>query len=619
MRIRDRLIVAVAGSAIVAMAVLASLAYVTQRSAATLRAEGDSREIARNVASLLTLTQEYTIYGGERASTQWRARHAQLARIVEEIIATEPAPHPALVEVRRHVRNLMPLYDKLEEAYGGDHTDFAQRRRELMVERLVSETQGLVEALHRWASSIGAEHAREQRVLSAIVLAAPGVLLLLIVGLALVVWRRVLLPLKALQAAATAIQHGDMSVRCDTAARDELGDAGRAVNAMAESLLAANGAMRDEVERRGEAERRLRRVMESSPLGMSVCDSQGLCLYANPTWQRIAGISAEQALGAGARAVLHPQDRGRVVADWDATVVSGKPGVSEHRYRRPDGTTVWVRRHMAPLLHDDYSDGLVTTIEDITERRALDATLAARTAELARSNEELERFAYVASHDLQEPLRMVTSYGQLLVRRHQAQLDAEAREFLEFIVDGGRRAQALISDLLSLARLNSQARPMAPVALESVLADTLSQLRLQLSGAGAIVTHDPLPTVVADALQLGQLFQNLIANALKFKGALAPAIHVGATLEAGYWRISVADNGIGIEARFFERIFVLFQRLHLRSEYEGTGIGLAICKKVVERHGGSIGVQSEPGRGSAFFFTLPARLPVSASEAFAVA
>ena len=210
---------------------------------------------------------------------------------------------------------------------------------------------------------------------------------------------------------------------------------------------------------------------------------------------------------------------------------------------------------------------------------------------------------------------MVTSYCQLLVRRHKEQLNAEAQEFLGFVVDGGQRAQALIGDLLSLARLNSQARPMQPVALETVLADVLRHLSLSVAEAGAKITHDALPVVPADARQMGQLFQNLISNALKFRGTEAPAIHVAALEVDGFWRISIADNGIGIEPKFFERIFVIFQRLHLRADYQGTGIGLAICKKVVERHGGSISVESRSGKGATFFFTIPARLQISRRDA----
>ncbi len=353
------------------------------------------------------------------------------------------------------------------------------------------------------------------------------------------------------------------------------------------------------------AEERLRLVMEASPQGMFTSDLQGLCTYTNAAWQRIAGCGLAQSLGLGMRDVIHPDDLPQLMAKSEAALHDGGIQSSEHRYRRPDGSVVWVRGHLTLLRRNGVPDSFIGTVEDVTQRRLLDEALALKTTELARSNEELERFAYVASHDLQEPLRMVTSYGQLLAHRHLAELSPDGQEFLQFMFDGGQRAQALIRDLLSLARLDSQASPWQPVALEAVLADSLAQLQGPLQAAGAVVTHDPLPTVLADAGQMAQLFGNLLSNALKFHGAAAAHIHVAAERVGTSWRISVHDNGVGIEAQFFERIFVMFQRLHLRSAYEGTGIGLAICKKVVERHGGRIGVASKPGQGSTFFFTLP--------------
>ncbi len=287
-------------------------------------------------------------------------------------------------------------------------------------------------------------------------------------------------------------------------------------------------------------------------------------------------------------------------------LATGAPFVLELACVRPDGSTAWLESR-GECARDAAGriTGLQGTVQDITARYLVDQRLAAQSAELQRSNEELERFAYVASHDLQEPLRMVASYGQLLTRRHLADLKPEAREFVAYMVDGGQRAQALIRDLLSLARLDSRAQPMATVSLEDTLAEVLRPLRLRIQQAGAQISHDPLPTVLGDAAQLGQLLANLLGNALKFCGSAAPQVHVAAVREGSRWRISVRDNGIGIEPRYFERIFQMFQRLHLRTEFEGTGIGLAICKKVVERHGGQIGVESVPGQGSTFFFTLP--------------
>jgi PAS domain S-box-containing protein len=356
-------------------------------------------------------------------------------------------------------------------------------------------------------------------------------------------------------------------------------------------------------------EERLRLVMEASPQGMFTTDLQGHCTYTNTAWQGIAGRTLAQSLGLGLGEVVHPDDLQQVQAAREAAVREGGVHGCDHRYRRLDGSLVWVRGQVTLLRRNGQPDSFIGTVEDVTAKRLLDQNLAAKTAELARSNDELERFAYVASHDLQEPLRMVTSYGQLLARRHLAELSSEAQEFLAFMVDGGQRAQALIRDLLSLARLDSPARPWQPVSLNAVLTDCLRQLAPLLHRADAVVTQDTLPTVLADAGQMAQLLGNLLSNALKFHSAAPPAIHVAAAREDSGWRISVRDNGIGIEPRYFERIFAMFQRLHLRADHEGTGIGLAICKKVVERHGGRITVKSLPGQGAIFSFTLPDHTP----------
>lgn len=232
-------------------------------------------------------------------------------------------------------------------------------------------------------------------------------------------------------------------------------------------------------------------------------------------------------------------------------------------------------------------------------------TLEQSVAELGRSNADLQQFAYVASHDLQEPLRMVGSYTQLIAKRYRGKLDADADEFIGYAVDGATRMQKLIQDLLTYSRLSTTAREFEPAPMGAVLACALDNIGGAIKESQAVITHDRLPTVRGDAQQLAHVFQNLLSNALKFRGEKPPLIHISAHRADGEWRFSVRDEGIGIDPQYAGRIFVIFQRLHTRAEYPGTGIGLAICKKIIERHGGRIWVESELGKGATFWFSIP--------------
>ena len=245
------------------------------------------------------------------------------------------------------------------------------------------------------------------------------------------------------------------------------------------------------------------------------------------------------------------------------------------------------------------------TVQDISDRKKVEEMLKLKIEELTHSNEELEQFAYVSSHDLQKPLRMIATYLQLLQRRYKGNLDDKADKYINFAVDGASRMQNLIIDLLEYSRVGTVDDEPESIDCEFILNKVLSDIKAVIKENNATISHDPLPEVMADSTQMVQVFQNLILNGIKFHGEETPKIHIAAEKKASEWVFSVQDNGIGIDPQYSERIFEIFKRLNSRDRYPGTGIGLAICKKIVERHGGRIWVESELGKGSTFYFTLP--------------
>jgi light-regulated signal transduction histidine kinase (bacteriophytochrome) len=249
---------------------------------------------------------------------------------------------------------------------------------------------------------------------------------------------------------------------------------------------------------------------------------------------------------------------------------------------------------------------LLIRVSDISAIKEAEERLREKMEELSRSNKDLELFSYSVSHDLQEPLRTVSNFAQLLAKRYKGKLDQDADEFIGFVTDGTQRMQRMINDMLAFSRVGTKGKPFEPTDLGKVIAEVLENLRGSIDDSKAVVTHDPLPTVKADWSQVSLLFQNLIGNAIKFRGKDPPKIQVTCEKKEKEYVLTVKDNGIGIDPKDFGRLFVIFQRLHSASEYPGTGMGLAICKRIVERHGGKIWVESEPGKGTAFYFTLPA-------------
>jgi PAS domain S-box-containing protein len=381
----------------------------------------------------------------------------------------------------------------------------------------------------------------------------------------------------------------------------------------AEGIL-VTAAIRD-ISVRKEAEKHLARMegrcrglLEAAPDAMVVVNHRGDIVLLNVQAENQFGYHRDELLGQPMKNIIPAGFAERLIADAlrsteDALAKQIGTGI-EITGKRKDGTEFPIEIMLSPL---ESAEGVLVTaaIRDITMREVAEAHLLYKVEELNRSNEELGQFAYIASHDLQEPLRMVASYTQLLARRYKGRLDSDADEFITFAVDGANRMQRLIQDLLAYSRVGTKGKELLETSSEEALQRALLNLRGAIADSGALVTHDLLPAVLADETQLVQLFQNLVGNAIKYQNPGVPRIHISAIKNGGgKWTFSVRDNGLGIDPQYFDRIFVMFQRLHKREEFAGTGIGLAICKKIVERHGGDISVESQPGKGSTFRFAL---------------
>ena len=361
-----------------------------------------------------------------------------------------------------------------------------------------------------------------------------------------------------------------------------------------------------EQKKREQAQAHLAAIVESSDDAIIGVTLDGIIVSWNRAAEHLYGYTSEEVIGrstsllipthrAGERANLLERIRRQEEVEQFETV----------RVRK-DGREVQVSLRISPVKDATGSViGASAIARDITDRKKAEEVLAQRTEELARSNAELQQFASLASHDLQEPLRTVANFAQFLQERYKGKLDAKADEFIYFMVDAAARMQQLISDLLAYSRVGSHSKDFVPAGCAAILEQALKNLQAAVEESNAQVTHDPLPILKCDPAQIVQVFQNLVANSIKFRSAQPPHIHVGVERRPSEWVFSVKDNGIGIDPQHAERVFEIFQRLHTRREYPGTGIGLAIAKKIVQRHGGRIWVESKLHLGATFFFTLP--------------
>lgn len=611
MKIRSRLTIStvftIGASLVIGAIILFSLYKVNE----SVKRTKQTDLLVRGVFELNLLAQDYLLYQGRWAASKWENRYDSLNEIASYLEAGSPEDEDIIQTIKENLDETGPLFAGLSEGgQGGRGTE------RMLASQLAYKAQSMFSDAIHLAEANDMEIVAVQRKAGLVVTALVGIMAAAIATTSLLVRRSIVGPIMHLEKGTEMLAGGNLDYKVMVDTRDELGQLSRAFNEMAARLKDSYGNLRNEIDERKKVEEELRKseerfraVFESTDDCILVWDRDYNCLYANQAAIEHVGTTREMVIGRNiCDGIGHIPDFTRFWMERiDLVFKTGNPMKVEDKVPL-GGRVVYSESTISPIADgrgEIFAVGVV--YRDVTTRKRDEEELRRSAQELARSNRELEEFAYVASHDLQEPLRMVASYTQLLERRYREKLDRDADDFIAYAVDGANRMQTLINDLLAYSRVQTRGEPLRPIDFSEVLKEVRDNLRLAIEESGAVVSNGQMPSVMADFSQMVQIFQNLIGNAIKFRGEGPPEVCVDAERRREQWVFSVRDNGIGIDPWHAERIFVIFQRLHERGKYTGTGIGLAICKKIVERHGGRIWVESKPGEGSTSFFTLPVR------------
>ena len=509
--------------------------------------------------------------------------------------------------------------DRAADLFDDKYQELQKSAAGILAEVVAEETEDVARAIQRAESSL-----TSMRITLAIMLVA---LAASVAAISLFLANLITSPVKALLGAAQRISAGDLGARAELSTGDEIGLLGTAFNEMAkrlweshhnlelqvadrtQELSQANSELElqmAETSRKEVEIRRLALAVSNTGEGVCITDLDGRIEFVNPALLGMLGYEEHEIVGTSLNYLL-PRGTGNPIFQQITQGLQEGRWTGEVELQSKCGGLIPTLQHATAMRDEtDILTGYVCISTNISERKQTEHALARHAEELARSNEDLEQFAYAASHDLQEPLRAIAGFTKLLARRYRNQSDPDPDNLVARTINAATRMQAAINDLLAYSRVGRDVEAIEPADTGAIVDQVIDDLGASIEETGAVVTHDSLPTVMVDKSLLGQVYGNLIGNAIKFHGQEPPRVHVSAELAGKEWVLSVRDNGMGIDSQYAERIFVIFQRLHTREEYPGTGIGLAICKKAVERVGGRIWVDSKPGAGSTFYFTVPA-------------
>lgn len=580
----------------------------------------ESQEVINRIYMLRALTNDFLSFPSERAQRQWQTLYEELLRLLDDPAYRELLGNYGVTDLTGKLKTVADTFARLRmlrenSGQNSSETETGKDLHNRLATQLLLASQDMITRTSRMIEEIQEKLIIAQRVESFFDMLALLTFGLIIISAGVFLQRSVIRPVLKLHEGAEIIGAGNLSYQVGMNTRDEIGQLSQAFDRMTANLqqiTVSRDELVQEIEERKRAEEALRESREDLKRAQTVAhignwrlDTRKNQLYWSDETYRIFGIPPGAPLTYESfLATVHPEDREYVDRKWTAAL-AGEPYDIEHRIVVGDEVK-WVCEQ-AELELNPRGEllGGFGTVQDITRRKQAEEKLRETLLDLERSNRDLEDFAYISSHDLQEPLRKIANFSEMLVREYRDRLDERGVRYFGYVIDGAQRMQGLINALLSYSRVGRANSPLIPADLENVLRGTLADLQELIRESRAEISHDFLPIVKVNPYQIGQILQNLIVNAIKFHGGQPPRIHLSARQEGHEWVIAVRDNGIGFDSRFAEQIFKVFKRLHPQEQYPGTGIGLAICKRIVERHGGRIWAESEPGIGSTFFFTIP--------------
>jgi PAS domain S-box-containing protein len=598
MKIRTQLIISIVVFAIILLIIVASIANTEQQVAQINAQEEISSSIERGASTLNTVSINYFLYQEDVQLSQWQSELSSLNDNVSDLKVNK--------QQQMFAQNVSEDLQRLNESFAAvvSFLQSAPRNVSIRIDptfqskwtSLAIQSQELDKDASQLSSSLSRQSRQVNDTNVLLIVSLVGTFGAFLVTIYLMIFRRTLKSVAKLQNGINTVSAGNLEYVIETERKDEISELSYAFNQMTanrklaeQKLLAASLYSRS--------------LIEASLDPLVTINNQGKITDVNKATEDVTGGTREELISSDFSDYFTKPQEARLGYQKVFTegLVKDYPLAIRHKSGRITDVL-----YNASLYRNPQGEiqGVFAAARDVTERNAMENEIKLTVEKLQQSNSELEQFAYVASHDLQEPLRMVASYVQLLERRYKGKLDSEADEFIAYAVDGANRMRGLIDDLLTYSRVSRLGKPFAPTNLESTLNIVLMNLQLSMAENKAVVTNDKLPVVMADGGQIIQLLQNLIGNAIKFHGKNPPRVHVSVQEKDTEYLFSVRDNGIGIAPEYFDRLFKIFQRLHTREEYPGSGIGLAVCKRIVERHRGRIWIESQEGKGSTVYFTV---------------